>query len=206
MTATKITPFGRGVHIGYNSPIHTILVKFYFTNEKQIPEGIPEKHRQSDQAVDDRHAMAAELNGRKDLAVVGRVREGRVDSGEHFVDNVHNVHAGCLTRGLSNLSYTLTDCHYYWHAAKGKFVVVLKLTTKADESIVMPISNGTIEQRRALARTCWSWCHGWVNMDGVVTLNFGGRMPDGKAHHAIVVREHQLVAATVAEFVKEEDE
>lgn len=147
------------------------------------------------------------------LAQMGRVREGRVDTGTHFIDNVQDIQVGCLINGLQNVGYQVTHCHWFLQTAEppktDKFVVVVGLgsddQTKGGVT-ALEMSNKTLQQRRILTRTCWQWCHGWANPNGVITLNFGGRKPDGRPRNAVVVRDRKIWAAKAQDFIAEEDE
>ena len=213
----KIAPFGEARVVGVREidntkpeeilQYDTVLVKFSFTNRAHIPAGIPEQKRLDDSTVDNRHAHEALAMGHTERAQIGRVREGRVDTGTQFIHNLQFVQPGCLVRGLSNVGYTVSQCHWFFKKGFGKssdkYVVVLALSL-GGEPVNLP--NQAIEQRRALANTCWQWCHGWSNLDGTLTLNFGGRLPDGKPQHSVVVRNRQLSGARITSLVTEEDE
>lgn len=229
MSTIPIAPFGQGIPVGYSSANRTILLKFFFTNRGHVPE-LPERSAQGlgpgnnpilsgggflrpDNAkMDQRHAYNAFQRGHGHLAEVGRIRAGRVDTGEHFIDNIHNTHAGCVVRGLDNIGYKLSQLHWYLKRDEmtnrpggpiDKYVAVIGMVTGAD-AIELP--NKSLEKRRILAATCWQWCHGYANPDGVITLNFGGFMPGGKPQHSVVVRDHKLTAARITELVTEENE
>ena len=57
---------------GENAP-ERILVKFTFANKNHVPEGVPEKDRDSDAEVDARHALVARQAGESELGKKGRV-------------------------------------------------------------------------------------------------------------------------------------
>ena len=170
--------------------------------------------------MDRKHTQEAYQGGYGHLASEGRVREGRVDTGSNFVKNLQLVQAGFITRGLSNIGYQFTQCHWFYRKGDGessdKYVVVLgyanDMACKPEQEkdfVMQPaldLPNKAIGQRRDLASTCWKYCHGWANQDGVITLNFGGRMPKGRAEHAIVVRSRSLTAARITRLVTEENE
>lgn len=199
------------IPVGANSTIKTVIAKFLFTNSKHIPAGIQEQVRLSDAKMDEVHRKNAVEAGQVSKAYKGRVRQGRVDTGEHFIDNAHQMQAGLLRRGLASVGYHLTEAH--WYLKKGdplrdtsdKFVVVLKFSDNTDESA--DISRQCTEGIRALANTTWGWCHGWSNPDGVVTLNFGGRQPpENRPCCAVAVRDRDLQVIPVFEPMGEEKE
>ncbi|MEK7641407.1 MAG: hypothetical protein AAB365_00250 [Patescibacteria group bacterium] len=210
-TTASIKPFGDQARIGHATNCHTVLAKFYFTNPKHIPPGIPEVTRAESTAIDAAHIRFAYEIKQGQLAQPGRVREGRVDTGVQFINNLHNVHGGCLVRGLcnANIGYFVTHCH--WFRLKSdtpqksdKYVVVLCFSTDSEKKL--ETGRATLEARRALASTCWQWLHAYTNPNGVITLNFGGRMPDGKPKNTVVVRNGCLTAAQIIEPVTEEQE
>jgi hypothetical protein len=59
---------------------------------------------------------------------------------------------------------------------------------------------------RELAATTWQWTHAWANPDGKVTINVGGRLPDGRPHYAMVIRNRKFAIAKIVEPVTEEQE
>jgi len=208
----RIVPFGNFTKIGIGGQ-NVVMLKFEFTNSAHIPPGIPRSDRPDNTVLDFMRESRAIGTAEESLARVGRVREGRVDTGTHFINNVHNVHAGVMTRGLANSSFELVQS--YWYKREGrdghcdKYVVVLTFvhwTVKDRTKIDSAILKNATEQRRALARITWQWCHGWSNPDGTITLNFGGRQPDAKAQNAVVVRDHAITAAKIDQIVTEEDE
>ena len=216
----NIAPFGEQIPVGANSGYPTILVKFLFTNAAHIPAGIPEQVRADHAAMDRKHTQEAYQGGYGHLANEGRIREGRVDTGTNFIKNLQLIQAGFLTRGLSNIGYQFTTCHWFYRKGYGessdKYVVVLGYTNdmackpeQEKDFVAQPaldLPNKAIEQRRALASTCWQYCHGWANLDGVISFNIGGRLPDGRAQHAIVVRNRAVTAARITRLVTEENE
>lgn len=152
------------------------------------------------------------------MGQVGRVRENRTDTGEHVVDNLQLVQVATLRRGFSNIGMPLKDIH--WFTLKGrpaqtgprgfekavmdKFVVVATFSTDADASV--KLAPEVVEALRALANVTWQWNHTWKNSNGVATINLGGRMPDGRARNAVVVRHRQLTIEPITENVGEEQE
>ena len=214
----SIAPFGQTALIGYIIPngseakkvqFNSIQIKFQVNRMDQIPAGIPEQDRGSDAQADKRHFVAAYKGGYGHLAAEGRVREGRVDTGKNFIENLQRVQIGCIMKGLSNSGYRLTKCFWYHKPdasgdkRKDKYVVVLELGLGADALV---LSRETTLQRRELASVTWMYCHGWANPDGRITLNFGGRMDGAKAQHAVVVRNGALTAARITENVSEAQE
>ena len=158
---TKIAPFGSRARVSGEGMYRKVLVKFSFTNRAHIPEGILEKQRQNNATMDHQHALAAITAGQHQLAQPSRIRPGRVDTGEHFIDNIQNIHVGCLVRGLASANFGVTDIHWFYKRGEGgssdKYVVVVTLEHR-EETVALPAQ--AIEQRRKLASTCWKYCHG----------------------------------------------
>lgn len=194
-----------------------VLVKYFFTNERHIPAGIPEKGRASDEEMDQRHAVFAIVKGMVDKASVGRIRPGRVDTGQHIFDKLENVQVATLRRGFTNAGYVLVDAHWFWNPPKGqgqqsKAVVCLTFGRVDDVSQVPDLPRRTLEALRELARTTWQFCHVWNNPNGVATVNLVGRRWDDRnqcyqpPRHALVVRDRTLCAIPVQQEVSESEE
>ena len=207
-----LNTFGDSAEVGSQAFYQTVIAKLLFTNPTHLPSGIPEVRRESDQEMDKLHTREAYTKGYGHLAQTGRVRPGRTDTGIHFIPNIQNIHAGFLIQGLSNVGYRVTGCHWFFKPANpkssDKYVVVVNMQVEVglEGFKLVELPREAIEQRRALSRTCWNYCHGWANPDRTITLNFGGRMPDATPRHAVVVREGRLIVAQTTAFVNEENE
>lgn len=210
MNIINIAPFGLMVPL---RPIdgkgfyNKVLVKFSFTNHKHIPEGIEEKKRENNATMDHHHALAAISSNKHELAVPNRLRPGRFDTGNKFIDNLQFMHIGCLVRGLSNTNFAMSGIHWFHKIGEGgssdKFVVCVTYKHSVDN---VTVPQKSLEQLRKLASTCWQYCHAYANFDGAVTLNMGGRLPDGKPKHSVVVRNGHIMAARITRFVTESEE
>ena len=181
-----------------------VLVKFAFTNPKHIPQGIDRITRLSNQFMDAMNRGRAEESGNKRLGREGRFREGRVDTGYPIVNNLPFVQAALIRCGLANNDYKLVDAH--WFRKEGqrghqpKFMVCLSFKKGASENI--ELSRKTLDAVRQLANTVWNFCHVWQNTNNF-TVNFVGRMPDGKPHYALRVSEGEFVTDEVKELIHE---
>ncbi len=179
--------------------IKTILVKYNFTNEKFIPNGIKQVLRTSDKEIDQVHAEIAIKNGQADEAKEGKIRKNRVDTGKLIIDNVQMVQIPNLRVGFANsVDLHLISCHYYIHkktGSKPKFVVVVEFKKENNEFQELP--RDTEEALRALAKTTWQGVYGYLNKDNV-TLNFNGRKWDDKnlcyfpPQNHLVIRDKKL--------------
>lgn len=209
-----------------------VIVKFFFTNPKHIPPGIPEKGQDPNWLRDAANATWASLHGLANESQVGRVRPGRVDTGQHILDNLPDVQLGLLRRGLNKSDYVLTDVHWFRAKAKkpggqAKFVVCLTFcdiivlaNTEAGsqrykelmKQFTQEFPRPLTEALRALAKTTWQFCHVWLNPDGTSTINLVGRRWDDQnqcylpPRHALVVRERTLRAIPVEVEVPEDQE
>lgn len=186
--------------------VQTVLVKFFFSNQRHIPQGIKVGKLTDFHNQDDNHAINASLQGRIDLAEVGRVRPGRVDTGENVVKDLQRVQLGVIRRGLTNAGFQLSQVNSFYHEHKRKFVVVLGFTkggyyeeaaATEEERRSHAILNSpeTVEALRALGRTTWQWCHVWDNSEvsQTATINVGGMLTDTTPLYAIAIRERTIV-------------
>lgn len=191
-----------------------MLVKFFFTNQEHIPNGIPEVGRQSNFEMDRYHAEMIRLMGDANRATLGRLREGRVDTGDCVIENLAMAQVGLIRRGLANNGRHLILAHWHYQQPRGpnhrgKYVVSLTFAPLIEEiGVVIPeLPRATVEAMRVLANTTWAYCHVWDNAPvPVASINCVGRQPDARPKHAIVVREHTVRAVAVAEKVAEQDE
>lgn len=177
--------------------VEAILVKFYFTNRNQVPQGIPYEQQPPKSERDALHAANAIAAGRADLAQVGRHREGRVDTGVPVIKDLPMVQAELLRSGLAKAGYALTGMRYWQQSAKKpgdkpKWVVQFQYTRDVKPAPYPPTVAGTIEDLVRGAR--WQSCYVWQNPDDVATINFVGRQPDGKAKNFLVCMETSIVA------------
>lgn len=191
-----------------------MLVKFFFTNQEHIPDGIPEVGRQSNHEMDAYHARMIALMGDANRATLGRLREGRVDTGDCVIENLPMAQVGLIRRGLANNGRHLILAHWHYQQPRGpnrrgKYVVSLTFAPLVEEiGVVIPeLPRATVVAMRTLAHTTWAYCHVWDNAPvPVATINCVGRQPDAQPKHAIVVREHHIRAVTITEHVAEQDE
>ena len=196
--------------------VNTVMVKFMFTNPAHIPPGIPQRTVTSisQKETDEYNAIVAAAAGHAELAEVGRVRQGRIDTGDQTVNNLQLVQLGLIRRGLANVMFQLRSCHSYPKPAtptsSRKYVVVLTFkggpsdsgyyeeataTPEAKEAHKLLNSPEVVSALRSLANTTWQYCHVWDNSRTrkTATINVGGRIPDGRPLHAIAVRGGEIV-------------
>jgi hypothetical protein len=199
------------VRQGAEAAAKAVLVKFTFNNESWVPKGIRRKDRQNDASMDYFHQRDLFTFEDPSLGEIGRHRPNRVDTGTPTVNNAQQVHAGIIRRALRNNGYVLSDLHYFEKKEQGrpsKYVVVADFKPVSPETLerVPELLSGTVEALRALAKTTWNFCHVWENQNGVITVNFVGRMPDQAPRRAIIVRDGALEIDLVEQVMPEEQE
>lgn len=194
------------------------LVKFFFTNERHLPKGIPQRDRPPDEEIDRFHAIQAILQDRADQSRVGRKRPGRVDTGEHVIDNLGDVQVATIRTGFANNGYLLVDVHCFYHRQKKKNVVCLNFKRIDNTASLPELPSWVTKAMRELARTTWRYCHVWNNppqeegRDALATINLTGRQWNGRdkcyfpPKHALVIRDRTLQAISVAAEVPEDQE
>lgn len=203
------------------SKVQTVLVKFFFTNPKHIPWGIPERKvsDRTQKQIDEFNSFMAEVKGNATLGQVGRRREGRVDTGEQVINNLQFVQLGIIRRGLTNVGFQLRTVDAFFIPQKGKHVVCLVFqkggfyeeataTPTEKEAHKLLNSSAIVSALRELANTTWQWCHGWDNSATrkTMTINVGGRLPDAKPRHAIAVRQGEVLPIELTATLNESDE
>ena len=134
----------------------------------------------------------------QDLGAVGRIRDGRVDTGEQVYDNVSMCAAEFIRRALTNNGFGLDDAHWYTHKRDGrqtKFVVSLAFS--ASDAPITEYNRETTEAFRDLAATPW-YCHVWINPNGVLTVNFVS-VQQGEPRRQVTVRNRVLGVVDVGD-------
>ncbi len=168
------------------------LVKFFFTNPKHIPDGIPSVERKAEGIIAGTHKLQAMKAGQSDLAETGRVRNGMTDTGTMVYQNIEACHAGFIRRGLVNSGFALESLHHYVQRKEDrapKFVVVLSFVRGANK---LPLPRKVDEALRALAKSTW-FGHVWDNsaVGNPATINFVGKQ-ERQPLNALVVRGGRL--------------
>ncbi len=209
----------RGVDL---NTVEAVLVKMYFTNREHVPAGIPtvyvcdKRIKQNDR----HHALVAIDAGHAELATIGRVRAGRVDTGVQTVKNLSLVHLGLIRRGLTNVSFQLREISSYRDDRKEKFVVVLAFvkgdlyeeahaTTEEREAHKLLHSSAVVQAIRDLANKTWGHCHVWDNnlTHKTATINVTDLSNQSKApKHTIAVRAGKIVDVPVVKTLDEGEE
>ncbi len=178
-----------------------IDVKFTLRNLSEIPSGIENRWRMNEEALDTVHAANAVEMGRAELAEVGRVREGRVDTGECVINNLMSVQVGTIRRAFTNNGFVLSEVFTYQHKKSLKPVLVLRYLPKGEgvNSVAPPAF--VTAALRVLGSAVWNLCNLWDNPDGSITINLNGKV--GKVAHepdyAIVVQKGCVYYKTLPE-------
>lgn len=134
------------------------LVKFFFTNKKHIPPGIP-KREDRWEGTCRMVQEAAQLYAQGVIdKIAGRHRKGVVDTGEPI--KLKRVNIAHLCGTILEKGYSILGLHYFYHEQKKKFVVVVELVA-ADADFELPVE--IAQALRELFLTVWEYTHVWVN-------------------------------------------
>jgi hypothetical protein len=193
-------------------PAKPILFKIFLNKHELVPAGIPEKKRASDKEMDRQHAEEAIARGDSRAAVDGRVRPGRVDTGNAVYQNVPAVQIGSIRSLLALKGYRLGDVHWFEKKGFGKhprtqYVIVMYLAANC-EPIVLPPE--VLEGLRELCRGAPYTADVWDNRD-TQTLNFRSRQVGLKPQATILSRDGYIRIVDlyndrdVAEIEREEE-
>lgn len=176
-----------------------ILIKFLFTNPKHIPAGIPEQKVGSNEERDLNHLIEAATQCWIEKAEVGRVREGRVDTGENFIPGLNSVSIG---EGFAQLIgggwNRIANPHWFCQQPKTqpgqkprqlKYVVVLNLMRIDGARVLAPNTpKEALGGLNYLINDCNWTLHGWTNPNGVITLN-NMMIQEGPGQRGLVFNE-----------------
>jgi hypothetical protein len=171
-------------------PKKPVLFKIFLNKRELVPAGISEKRRQSDKEMDRQHAEEAIARGDNRAAVDGRVRPGRVDTGNAVYQNVPAVQIGSIRSLLALKGYRLGDVHWFEKLGHGKhaktqYVIVMYLATDCQPIELPPEA---LEGLRKLCREAPYTANVWDN-ENIQTLNFTSRQVGLKPKAKIVSRD-----------------
>jgi hypothetical protein len=136
-----------------------ILVKFYFTNPKRIPLGIPLKEKKE---VRGGLTIKDIRRGMVNYRSFQRLRQGKVDTGTH--EEVKYVKLLQFIQEIEKAGYRLVDCHYFEQQTtfgKKKFTVVMGYSRLSTNGV--QFSPETMKGVRGLLSIYWKICHLWQN-------------------------------------------
>ncbi len=176
------------------SPI--ILYKFYVRDRTLVPPGLREGQPRSNWQTDRQHAEEAEAAGLGNLAIDGRVRPGRTDTGKAVYQNENRVQIGSVRALLAREGYYLVDACFFEKPSKGvrpsDFVISLTLSSLERDS-ARKLPRPTMDALRKLARENTWTAHVWdnTNLGNPATVNFTSRQ-QGKPSGMLVVRGNFL--------------
>lgn len=149
------------------------LIKFNFTNRHRIPRWVPYSRRASDKVIDASRSMAMK-NGHGiegfQLAQVGRVREGRVDTGVNAKPQNY-VKMDQIDPTMRELGNVMTDIHWFRHRREGK-VDKLVLVLVYGKGKPFRLYRREAEDLQFFQESTWQHCHVWVNPEADnITVN-----------------------------------
>lgn len=152
------------------------LIKFNISNPVWIPAWVRRVVRQDDQCIDTRHALKATKNGPDGFAMaqIGRVREGRVDTGL-TPGQRDMVAAGDFHQTMAKLGQNLVNIHSYVHhrPGKGKKFVLVFVYDDDEQEQCISLTQKQWENLRFFQDAVWKYCHLWVNPEeDNITVNF----------------------------------
>ena len=181
----------------------TALMKFFFTNQKHIPPGIPLIERWGNETVDLGHAVEGAILGVNRVGI-GRVRSGRVDTGLQVISNLPEVRASMLESGLTENGLSLVNLHWFVKPADrsggDKYVVCATFHSGKPMELTEPTARALHE----LAAITWGYCHVWQNPNGVDSINLllrrwdSNKQQSTQPRHLLVVRNGYLEAIRAA--------
>lgn len=176
----------------YLRSLKSVLVKFMVKDRSLVPAGLRDVSRPSDKVMDKIHAEEVVKAGEPRLAMEGRVRPGRVDTGKPIYQNEEHVRAGFIRQGLVNNGLRLTDAHFFVkRAGKGGDQYVIVLSYNRSWGDLPVLSEETLEGIRRLVREFNYTAHVWDNPGGNATVNFTARQT-GAFAQTLIVRDGVL--------------
>lgn len=173
-----------------------VLLKFFFTNQKHVPQGIPPKEHANYLAIDFKHRQVAKSQDKAELGELGRHREGRVDTGEPVINNLPQVRVGGFVDELLATGFALRTLHWFEQKKVGrptKYVVVAEFVRGTP---VEPLSQSLLNDLKYLAFTAVWFCHLWDNsaVGNPTTINLVGRDPNAKAKYVLSAKDNTVKA------------
>ncbi|MFA6215449.1 MAG: hypothetical protein WC768_02685 [Patescibacteria group bacterium] len=207
--------------IQLGQPISVVKFITRFSNRNAVPKGIDWRPRGSDTEEDTLQAKKAIEAGQPELAKVGGVREGRVDTGKEIIKVCGANQVTVMRKALANNAYVLVECYAQerekFDKRRGTNVVyylvclVYKHTsamTADDVSVIL--TNALVEGIRDLCRRTWTWVNVWANLKVPVlpeiTINVSGGQPGKTPNNALVIWNHVLQVIPVTAEVTEAQE
>jgi hypothetical protein len=179
-----------------------VMVKWTITNPSLLHADLRQQDRASDKDVDVRHQLDAIRSNFEDAMTktsVGRVRAGRVDTGEELIRANNTAVAGNVIDDLAEAGFVMVDAHYYMRPGKpphGKdkytIVCVFARQNAAGSAKAVELSGELMEWLWSVAETTFQNLHVWGNPDGTMTWNFGGRSPDQAAKKTVRIVDGQM--------------
>src|SRR3989344_1381182 len=189
----------------------TILFKFNFGKFAMVPRDIIEVIRQPDYRMDVLHQMEVYRAKLGKLAKVGRVREGRVDTGECVIEARRPIQVATRRRGLANNDFRLVGLHRFRRKKEQEFgddtntYVVCACFARVEHGI--ELTNEQTQALRELAGLTWNQCYVWKNPEGhPATINCVGPVKNQQPKWGLVIRDGAVKVIEVARNLEENEE
>lgn len=180
-----------------------VLFKFHFGKSPTFPNTIEYRERGTDAEVDAKHALEAAKQGKPEDGLIGKERDGRVDTGRQVIKNLAMVRPGLVRTSLVNNGFYVAAV-YAQRTDKGNSLII-EFRRIVDGAKTVELPRHITEALRKIAGQTWSYCHVWENPTQVHTLNFTGtHWSEGDENfkapqHELIVRDGLLGAINLAE-------
>jgi len=156
-----------------------VLVKFYFTNMKLIPQGLRLVKRH-EEAIETKRLMEGKKLGLPNYGYE-TIRPGRVDTGAQQYRKFQNVDFASTWEQLRK-QYTTIDAHCFLQeqsTGMKKPVVIVNFAKSKDFPGQIPPKASLIAaiEQNLVHGSTWGVVHHYTNPNGVITINCLQRQP-----------------------------
>jgi hypothetical protein len=168
----------------------SVLVRFHYTNQNVVPNGLRSLNRLSEQEMI-------------------RKRMKNSAPGHQVVQNLDRTQIAMLRVGLANNGMRLVDAHTLVEKKPGKttkYITVLGFRAMEEGEIPPVLPEEAMEDLRAFSMKAIWRCHVWWNPNGVMIIELMCRQPGVKPLQALVIRDHWIVSMATEELVEQDDE
>lgn len=177
--------------------MNVVLVRFHYSNEKQVPQGLRSLERPDES-----------LLVQKRMRTLGVSTEDATH-GKQVIQNLQRVQAAMIRKGLVNNGFRLMDAHTLRQSHSGKttkFITTLGFHRPVEGEVVPDISAEAQADLRNFASSAVYIAHVWVNPGGVVVIELMMRQPNVTPMHALVTEDGFLIAEPTEHAISEEEE
>ncbi len=157
---TKVTHF--------SDTVEYALLKFILTLDRFEtvirPIGAWRQSRRPEQAIAAENQLSAIRKGFPHLALLGRVRDGRVDTGTLVIDKAKEVSISPLWDKMLLHGFKLADMHYFVRdrdSSQATYVLVLGMMVNPKVELQLSVQQSAILRR--LISSTWGYCAVWIN-------------------------------------------